>query len=381
MRAQIKFFGLGLVAGACGMFLVHQAPRSRGVPPEQNPVPLPGSSAPTTLTRPFDWRSVESDDYPTYIANLRLIGCPEETIRDLITADVNKLFEERRRTLSVKQKRYEYWKGPVVISSAQEVAERQLENEKRVVLKELLGVESVLQSPITPPKLFEEALDFLSPSKRDALQAIQQRHIARSMELMNAGADMSTIRDLQPIMDSEVAGLFSPKELHEYQLRMSQTAFILRADLTSFEPSEHEFRAIFKLRKDLEEEFGTRDGRLGSAATAKMDEELKILLGQSRYAEFERSQDYAYQSAFQVAIRHSLDKDAAERVFNLKQDAERQAKTVQQDASMSREQRAAALLNIRREAETAVRSVFNPEAFQSWQRESGFWLRNISPNQ
>src|SRR4051794_1792422 len=33
----------------------------------------------------FDWRMVESEDYKKYIANLRAIGCPEETIRDIIT--------------------------------------------------------------------------------------------------------------------------------------------------------------------------------------------------------------------------------------------------------------------------------------------------------
>ena len=44
-----------------------------------------------TLSQKFDWNAVESDDYKKYIANLRAIGCPEETIRDIITADVNKL--------------------------------------------------------------------------------------------------------------------------------------------------------------------------------------------------------------------------------------------------------------------------------------------------
>jgi len=60
---------------------------------------------------PFDWRQVESRDYKQYIANLRAVGCPEETIRDIITADVNKLFEERRKSLAgEKTRRFEYWK-------------------------------------------------------------------------------------------------------------------------------------------------------------------------------------------------------------------------------------------------------------------------------
>jgi hypothetical protein len=45
--------------------------------------------------RTFTWEAVESGDYLTYIENLRTIGCPEETIRDIISADVNKLFDQR----------------------------------------------------------------------------------------------------------------------------------------------------------------------------------------------------------------------------------------------------------------------------------------------
>src|SRR6267154_3522550 len=44
----------------------------------------------------FSWQEVESPDYPTYIANLRSIGCPEQTIRDIIIADVNALYSRKR---------------------------------------------------------------------------------------------------------------------------------------------------------------------------------------------------------------------------------------------------------------------------------------------
>jgi len=32
----------------------------------------------------FSWQEIESPDYQVYIANLRDIGCPEQTIRDII---------------------------------------------------------------------------------------------------------------------------------------------------------------------------------------------------------------------------------------------------------------------------------------------------------
>src|SRR5450432_1529367 len=48
---------------------------------------------------PFRWSQLEAEDYSTYIANLRAIGCPEQTIRDIIAADVASLYETKRREL------------------------------------------------------------------------------------------------------------------------------------------------------------------------------------------------------------------------------------------------------------------------------------------
>src|SRR3989442_5976353 len=39
----------------------------------------------------FRWGQLESTDYRIYIGNLRAVGCPEETVRDIIVAEINKL--------------------------------------------------------------------------------------------------------------------------------------------------------------------------------------------------------------------------------------------------------------------------------------------------
>src|SRR2546421_11678815 len=46
----------------------------------------------------FTWDEIESGDYPTYIANLCTIGCPESTIRKSMVADVYQLFYAGRAT-------------------------------------------------------------------------------------------------------------------------------------------------------------------------------------------------------------------------------------------------------------------------------------------
>ncbi len=44
-----------------------------------------------TVVKQMTWESVEAADYREYIENFRNIDCPEETIREIILADVNKL--------------------------------------------------------------------------------------------------------------------------------------------------------------------------------------------------------------------------------------------------------------------------------------------------
>src|SRR5438552_19039369 len=59
--------------------------------PGPNHTTPPAASASGPAHRPeFRWSEIESADYATYITNLRRIGCPVKTIRDIILADVEK---------------------------------------------------------------------------------------------------------------------------------------------------------------------------------------------------------------------------------------------------------------------------------------------------
>src|SRR6185295_6891691 len=62
-------------------------------------VKLVESTVTNTVFKRFTWESVESPDYKEYIANLRSVGCPDETIRDIIIADVNKLYEAKKKLM------------------------------------------------------------------------------------------------------------------------------------------------------------------------------------------------------------------------------------------------------------------------------------------
>src|SRR5688500_9244121 len=89
----------------------------------------------------FSWASLESTDFKTYIANLRVFGCPEQTIRDIIVAEVNKFYEPREAPLKfenfVASGRQLSRAGGDVIDLERMRQLREVHLEKRALLKEL----------------------------------------------------------------------------------------------------------------------------------------------------------------------------------------------------------------------------------------------------
>jgi hypothetical protein len=348
------------------------------------------------ITTALDWRMVESEDYKKYITNLRSIGCPEETIRDIITADVNKLFESRRRELNTSTNKFQFWKtgnlfGDMMNPERME-AMQALAKEKRALLKELLGVEPEekvdLFAGVNP---FETMLDFLPSTKQNEVMELYMKFQTKMAKTISGGApdadDMKEVQKMQKEMEAELAKVLTPQELEDYQLRMSQTAMTMRFQLASFDPNEQEFREIFKAKKQFDDEYSAfgmpstdkaeREKR--TAAEKEMKEALKTTLGEARYAEYERSQDYNYQSIYRVTEKNGLPKDSAIKVYDMKKAAEDEARKVRQDKSLTPEQRTAALGGIRAETEKAIQTVMGDKGYKSYQGQA-YWLKGISPD-
>ncbi len=53
----------------------------------------------------FRWSQLESEDYPTFIANLRRIGCPEETIRLLVSGEISQIYLEKQQKFEASHQR------------------------------------------------------------------------------------------------------------------------------------------------------------------------------------------------------------------------------------------------------------------------------------
>lgn len=401
-----------ILAVAC-IYLLAQRKREQ---PTTAPAPAPATSETVATAAParppaavsgatpkpgsFDWRSVESEDYRKYIANLRSIGCPEETIRDIITADVNKLYDSRRKQLSAGEKKFEYWKTGNPFAAMMDETKMQrakdLAQEKRALLKELLGVE-----PVEKPDVFggvnpfETILDFLPEDKHSKVMELEQKYSARLAKVLGSGSppdaeDMKEMKKVQTEKDAEMAQLMSPEEKEQYDLRMSQTAMMMRMQLDGFDASEQEFKDIFKLRKAFDDEFGpfgmmTNDSveqEKRRKTEQQLNEQLKQALGEERYADYQREQDFVYKGIKKIAERQGLPKEAAVKVHDMRQTVEAEMQKVRTDTRLTEEQRREALKAMRTETERAITETLGEEGFKSLQSQpTAYWIRNISPDQ
>ena len=372
------------------------APDAKGYSAVTTKVEVVTNTAAAPGGKAFGWQMVESEDYKKYIANLRSIGCPEETIRDIITADVNKLYESKRKELAGPKKKFEFWKPGAMMGAMMDPErmekERALNKEKRALLTELLGSppEEKVDILAGAAGQLEAMFDFLPAEKRSKVfEAMQDMQTKMQKSMKGGSPDADDIRKVMKESEATLAGILSPEELLEYNLRFSMTANSMRMQLAGFEPSETEFMDLFKMKKTYDDEFGMSYGGSQSkaekekaeAAKKELDAHVKELLGDDRYKEYERAQDYSFQQMYNIADKNGLGKEAAVKVYDMKKAAEDQAKKVRNDKSLDADQRKLALAGIRTETENSIRGVYGEKAGDKYLNgNSTWWLKSISPD-
>lgn len=351
-------------------------------------------------TNGFRWGSVESDDYREYIENLRAIGCPEETIRDIIIADVNKLYAGRLLALYPSPSDFKFWQTEDRTNRTdrrdRDRKRREIEEEKRQLIKELLGVdlESEMARWEGRPDGDAWRLGFLSPEKQQAVHALQQKFEEMQRALFNemregggppspeTRAKMTAMRAQR---EAELAALLSPQEFQEYQLRNSNTARNMRDSLASFSPSEDEFKKIFDARKAFDDQYGFARGGGDDAAREQrriaqqqLDDQLRAVLGEDRYAQYHMAQDDRYREIYDFTQRSNLPIETAKAIYDIQNTAEQQRRDVLNNQNIPQDQRAATLAQMRDEIKTTLQATMTPEAYAQYLRGDGSWVNRFS---
>lgn len=345
-----------------------------------------------TVTKQITWEMVESGDYKEYIANLRSIGCPEETIRDIIIADVNKLYDKKKKEARGGPRKFEYWKSgnPFAGAMDSELIQKlkALDEERNSVLR-ALGITpdaktEMAQSMVMNP--LETALDFLSDEKKSRVVKLMSDMQSKMMEASKDGADPEAMGKAMKDMENALKGVLSPEEFQNYQLRFSMTANMMRTQLAGFDPSEDEFLKVFKLREAFDSDFSPMARGNESEAQRKAREEaekqlksdIKNTLGNDRYAEYERGQDWSFQQMYRAAKKADLGTAEAAKVYDMKKLAEKAANDVRANQQLTQDQKNEALLGIQQQTEASVKGVLGDTGWEQYNKGNNtYWIKNI----
>ena len=264
---------------------------------------------PNTPAAKMPWNKIESTDPAQYIANLRAIGCPEQTIRDLVLMRVCRQFRDRLLAAEAEVARaWDYTRQRSQESWNESNRQRQeLRDEMISTVESLLGENwgSIVNSLMGWPEPGDDPMGALSLEKRRQVRAAEGRYqlaqqVLDSESLQTRGQDdgvVARMRELEKQRRAELAGILSPSELEEYLYRRSAAADYVRENLPAAK-SEAEFRAMVKLADEMgmtrpppsmqimdpadADSAAARDYNQHKAA---FEQRLKELLGEQRVAE------------------------------------------------------------------------------------------------
>lgn len=325
----------------------------------------------------FTWGEVESPDYHTYVANLRDIGCPEQTIRDIIVADVNAFFAKRAAT-EVKTPDQQWWRSTpdAKLSAEAESKLRALDKERRELLASLLGPEWSPQEALASSyrtasiTLDGPVLGQLPADTKQSINSVVLASQTRMEELLAkaraegrnpTSAEFAALREQTR---AELQKILPPAQLEEFLLRYSQNAVELRSELGNlryFNATPEEFRALFRARDQFDQKLAAladstdpNDIRQRQSLEAQREQAIKLALGEKRYQLYSRLQDPAYQTAYAQATAAGTP-GAAQTVYAVNQaTAQEMADMVRSSSNLTDEQMAIAMKRLELEQAQAT---------------------------
>lgn len=291
------------------------------------PRPLPPSLTPEI------WSALRTDDLPDLVARLRAAGFPPDLVRAVVAAQIGESFAARRRALTSSVERLPFWKEPAP-DRKKDVALRQLHREEEKLLRDLLG-DAPDTASFTQLNRPGGQLDFLPPAKIEDVRSLLRDFADRRSELYAEDlyeANREKFAALDLAERTAVAGLLTASEFFEYELRHSKTARALRDRLSSFRPSEEEFRTLYPLVRALEDRFDPVDrvviptpeqNRLREAADERLKAQIAAALPPERAAEYERTTDHYFRETDRLINRLALPPETTVNLWNLQQEYQR----------------------------------------------------------
>jgi len=338
----------------------------------------------------FTWDLVQSTNYAILIGNLRVIGCPEQTIRDIITSDINRIYA-RRRVAEVDYPNFQWWKSipdPALVQAAGEKI-RSLEAERRDLLTGLLGAGwdtegkeliaarggVTLTGPILgalPDQTKQAALEIIAASQQK-IESYQE-----AQRLAGKGIDSMQMTRLREEPLVPLAGVLTPDAYDEFVLRYSPAAQQLRQMMQTMDLTPDQFRNLFAALSGIIGQpvyyYAGSDPALlkqQQQLAAQSQAVIKTTLGAAVYAGYQLSQDPLYRSSQALAAQLNLPEKVILPIYQINRATQAEMNRIRNDDDLSNDEKVEALAQTQVQEQQSLQELLGPDAFQRWLQAQG----------
>lgn len=366
----------------------------------RNPEPAMAANAaakPMPSAKPTWAQLFSAADLKGSVQRLRAVGCPEETIQDLVLAEVTRRYAEKSQAIWRLPEADKYWLAPdrdaMLFGSERSKQFAAMEKERVALLTELFGFDPQKrqreESGIFDYR--ERQVSFLPAEKREVVQryldeysAKENEHQRRNRGLHDA-QERAERKELQEEKKRGLAAFLSPEEVRQWELRSSQMASQLQSEITTMSLTQAQYEALFAVRSkvgdaiffwsDMAEDPKARERT--EQAKKQLQDDIKATLGEELAKEWELGRNFDYQQLFRLAKTENLPADTARKVYGYKEQAEAKAKEVRTMTDLSREQQQQTLAALRTETENAMKATLGDKLYNTY-KSRAYWLNSIS---
>ncbi len=339
--------------------------------------------------RQFGWQDVTNDLYRQYASSLRAVGCPDKQVRNVIVADVNELFDQRRLEQAVKSDsqwwRAETFTGTIPVQMF--MAPANFDQERRELLDKLLGPgwedgTGVKLPSLNPPggvNLAGPVLGALPAETYGNVQEICARSMDRHQSFQmakinnNEGVQMDST-DMAKLRDhtrTDLARILKPDQMEEFLLRYSHNSSKLRQEMRGLDLTPDEFRKVFRAIDPIEHQLQLDYGS-PQALSQKQREQfesqrsraIQEALAPQRYQQYMATKDPSYQQALATASQYGMGARAVKPLYDIQKSINTRRTQVSQDANLTPEQKSQALQSLAIEQQLAVQKMAGDPAYR-----------------
>lgn len=346
----------------------------------------PSSPAKTKVAPGGLWAALHSGSLKDLVARMQAAGFPIWAIRAAVATEVDARYVARMRELTQPDPNMPYWKTPPAMGmDPTRLAEyMKLSNERTKEMRDLLG-NFALRDDGDITSAQRRTYGNIPAEKIASIEQIAQDYsemtaqVRAAMNGIMLPQDKAALALLDQEKHADLASVLTPQELEDYEMRNSTVTTRLRPTLALFNATEDEFRTIYNIEQPFADQlYPTGPGISFDPGKAQQEvaDQLKAALGDQRYADFERSGSRDFQQLSQLADQENLPAGTALQAYNLRDSLSQESNRIYNDATLSADDKRAALQTLAQNTRAQLLSTLGPTAGDTYLKTAS-WINNV----